>query len=109
MEGTVSAASVDAMGALLAPIVRRTPLELSERLSGMAGRPVYLKREDTQLCRSYKVRGAYAFVSSLAPADRERGIVCASAGNFAQGIAYACSQLHVHARVFLPSNTPRQK
>jgi threonine dehydratase len=62
-----------------------------------------------QVTRSYKVRGAFNLVSSLDDAERKRGVVCASAGNFAQGIAFACSQLQVRGRVFVPSNTPRQK
>ena len=93
----------------LAPVVKRTPLELSERLEGELGYPVWLKREDIQLCRSYKVRGAYALISSLDAAERERGVVCASAGNHGQGLAYACQTLRIHGRVFLPTNTPKQK
>ncbi len=95
--------------ARLRTVVRQTALEPSERLSRQAGVPVLLKREDTQLCRSYKVRGAYNFISSLSPEERRRGVVCASAGNHAQGVAYACRELGIHGKVFLPTNTPRQK
>lgn len=89
--------------------VRHTPLERSARLSHKIGRDVYLKREDIQVGRSYKVRGAYNFISSLAPEDAARGVVCASAGNHAQGVAYACKQLNIHGTIFIPSTTPRQK
>ncbi len=91
------------------PVVRRTPLEVSERLSEMDGRPVLLKREDIQLCRSYKVRGAYNLIASLDAQQRGRGVVCASAGNHGQGLAFACRQLRLRGRVFVPTHTPRQK
>ncbi|MFC2621013.1 MAG: pyridoxal-phosphate dependent enzyme, partial [Pauljensenia sp.] len=87
----------------------RTNLERSERLSSEAGVDILLKREDQQKCRSFKVRGAYARMSMLSPAERERGVVCASAGNHAQGLAYACAHLGVRGTIYLPSNTPRQK
>ena len=93
----------------LGTTVRRTPLDLSLRLSGKRHQPVLLKREDVQVGRSYKVRGAYNMISSLSPAEREAGVVCASAGNHAQGVAFACRQLKIHGKVFLPSTTPRQK
>jgi threonine dehydratase len=105
----LSAAAIDAAERLLAPVVRRTPLERSDRLTESVGAPVWLKREDVQLCRSYKVRGAYNLIASLDAAQRDRGVVCASAGNHAQGVAFACSLLELHGRIFLPSNTPRQK
>ncbi len=93
----------------LGTTVRHTPLDLSLRLSGKRHQPVLLKREDVQVGRSYKVRGAYNMISSLSPAEREAGVVCASAGNHAQGVAFACRQLKIHGKVFLPSTTPRQK
>lgn len=89
--------------------VRRTPLEVSPRLSDRAGRTVYLKREDIQIGRSYKVRGAYNLISSLSREESARGVVCASAGNHAQGVAFACSELKIHGTIFVPSTTPRQK
>jgi threonine dehydratase len=70
---------------------------------------VLLKREETQVGRSYKVRGAYNLVSSLTADERGRGVVCASAGNHGQGVAISCAQLGIKARVFVPANTPRQK
>ena len=93
----------------LGQTVRRTPLDLSLRLSGIRRQSVLLKREDIQVGRSYKVRGAYNFISGLPANEREAGIVCASAGNHAQGVAFACRQLKIHGKVFLPSTTPRQK
>lgn len=104
-----TAADVAYAAARLRTVTRQTALEPSERLSQDLGVPVFLKREDTQLCRSYKVRGAYNFISSLSPEERSRGVVCASAGNHAQGVAYACRALGIRGKVFLPTNTPRQK
>jgi len=100
---------VDRAARRLAPVVRRTPLERSDRLSETTGRPVLLKREDLQICRSYKVRGAYNLMSSLDAAERARGVVCASAGNHGQGVAWSCRTLGIRGRIFLPSSTPRQK
>jgi threonine dehydratase len=105
----LTAASIEAAAALLAPVVKRTPLEPSERLSARLGVPVLLKREDVQVCRSYKARGAFSLISSLSGPERARGVVCASAGNHGQGLAFACRELRIRGRVFLPTNTPRQK
>ena len=93
----------------LAPVVRRTLVDPSERLSVALGVPVLLKREDLQLCRSYKVRGAYNVMATLTAGERSRGVVCASAGNHGQGVAYACRELRIRGRVYLPATTPRQK
>ncbi|GAA4875222.1 MULTISPECIES: threonine ammonia-lyase IlvA [Saccharopolyspora] len=93
----------------LRPVARRTSLDESSRLSAELGVPVRLKREDQQLCRSYKMRGAFNLISSLGPEERERGVVCASAGNHAQGLAFSCRELQIKGRVYLPTNTPRQK
>lgn len=100
---------VDAAAERLGSTVRTTPLERSERLSALVGNDVLLKREDLQVGRSYKVRGAYNLISSLSDEERTAGVVCASAGNHAQGVAYACRELKIHGKVFLPSTTPRQK
>lgn len=105
----VDAQMVEDAAAALTGVIRRTPLEPSPRLSERFGVEVHLKREDLQLVRSYKVRGAYTVIDRLDPAARERGVVCASAGNHGQGLAYACAVLGVHGRVYLPRNTPRQK
>ena len=93
----------------LGDVVEKTPIMLSERLSDHIGLPLYLKREDMQKCRSFKVRGAYFRMSILSEEERRRGVVCASAGNHAQGLAYACAQLKVRGTIYLPSNTPKQK
>lgn len=93
----------------LAGVIPTTPLERNERLSRRTGAEVHLKREDLQAVRSYKVRGAYNFVVQLDAATRAAGVVTASAGNHAQGLALACSALGVRGRIYLPRTTPRQK
>lgn len=79
------------------------------RLSAKVGRPVWLKREDIQVGRSYKVRGAYNFLASLGLDMSPNGVVCASAGNHAQGVAFARNEKRIHGTIFVPSTTPRQK
>jgi threonine dehydratase len=93
----------------LKPVVTRTPLVLSHTLSKRYQCNVYLKREDLQIVRSYKLRGAYNMLSSLPPAQLSRGVVCASAGNHAQGFAWSCKKLGVKGVVFMPIITPQQK
>lgn len=90
-------------------VVRRTPLEFSDRLSRKYNAKVYFKREDLQQVRSYKIRGAYNLISSLGEEEKKRGVVCASAGNHAQGVAMSCSRLRIKGMVFMPTTTPRQK
>lgn len=109
MSVELNPAAIFRAGTRLRQVVRRTPLESSSRLSAELGVPVRLKREDLQVCRSYKVRGAYNLISGLDADERERGVVCASAGNHAQGLAFACRELQIKGRVYLPGNTPRQK
>jgi threonine dehydratase len=93
----------------LAKVVTRTPLTFSQSLSRKYNCCVFLKREDLQIVRSYKLRGAYNMMSSL-PADQlAKGVVCASAGNHAQGFAYSCHKLKAKGVVFMPIITPRQK
>jgi threonine dehydratase len=90
-------------------VVNRTPLTYNHSLSRRHDCKVYLKREDLQVVRSYKLRGAYNMMVSL-PADQlKKGVVCASAGNHAQGFAYSCHKLGVKGVVFMPIITPRQK
>ena len=101
--------AVAAAAEVLRPVVRETPVERSERLSLELGTEVWLKREDLQIGRSYKVRGAYNFISSLTPAEQRLGVTCASAGNHAQGVAYSCRALGIRGKVFVPTSTPRQK
>jgi threonine dehydratase len=105
----VTAADVDAAAERLRGRVTRTPVTPSERLSAATGAEVWLKREDLQEVRSYKSRGATNFVAQLSPAQQQAGVVCASAGNHAQGVAFACARLGVRARIHLPRTTPRQK
>ncbi len=105
----LSAAAVDVAAARLEGVVRRTPLEVSERLSAALGAPVLLKREDQQPVRSYKIRGAHHLISSLSAEEQARGVVCASAGNHGQGVAHSCAELGIGARVYVPGSTPRQK
>lgn len=93
----------------LGGVVSRTPLERNARLSARVGATVRLKREDLQVVRSYKVRGAYNLIAQLDADARSRGVVCASAGNHGQGLAYACAALGVRGKVFVPRPTPRQK
>ncbi len=90
-------------------VVTRTPLQLNIPLSRRYKCNVYLKREDLQIVRSYKLRGAYNMMSSLAADQLQRGVVCASAGNHAQGFAYSCQKLDVKGIVFMPVITPKQK
>ncbi|MEV4107756.1 threonine ammonia-lyase IlvA [Nonomuraea sp. NPDC049695] len=93
----------------LRPVIRHTALEPNHRLSELLGGQVLLKREDAQVCRSYKVRGAFNLIASLTDEERRRGVVCASAGNHGQGVAFACARLGISGRVYVPSTTPRQK
>ncbi|HEX3897834.1 MAG TPA: threonine ammonia-lyase IlvA [Mycobacteriales bacterium] len=109
MAASLTAADVAEAAVRLSGIVRPTALEPSDRLSAELGVPVLLKREDLQLCRSYKVRGAYNAIVALSEEQRALGVVCASAGNHAQGVAFACAALEIKGRVFLPASTPRQK
>ncbi len=93
----------------LKKVVNRTPLTYNHNLSRKYQCQVFLKREDLQVVRSYKLRGAYNMMSSLAPSQLEKGVVCASAGNHAQGFAYSCKKLNVKGVVFMPIITPNQK
>jgi threonine dehydratase len=90
-------------------VVNRTPLQLNVNLSKKYQCNVYLKREDLQVVRSYKLRGAYNMMSSLSPDQLQRGVVCASAGNHAQGFAYSCKKLGAKGVVFMPVISPNQK
>ena len=103
------AAAAEQAAARLAGVALTTPLHDSPRLSERTGARVLLKREDLQVGRSYKVRGAYNLMSGLSPDERAAGVVCASAGNHAQGVAFASRQLGVRARIHVPRTTPRQK
>src|SRR2546427_8454461 len=90
-------------------IASTTPLQPSIRLSEQYGARILIKREDMQAVRSFKIRGAYNKIASLSPEDRKRPVVCASAGNHAQGVAFACAHLGIGGKIFLPRHTPPQK
>src|SRR5574339_597993 len=93
----------------LKKVVNKTPLILNQHLSRKYRCSVYLKREDLQVVRSYKLRGAYNMMSSLPAEQLAKGVVCASAGNHAQGFAFSCKKLGIKGVVFMPVITPRQK
>ncbi|MCG3088840.1 threonine ammonia-lyase IlvA [Sporosarcina cyprini] len=94
---------------LLKDVVVHTPLQKNERLSEKYDCHVYIKREDLQHVRSFKLRGAYYKIKRIEEEAREKGIVCASAGNHAQGVAYACAHLQIHGKIYMPQTTPKQK
>ena len=105
----VTRADVDAAAQRLVGVAEVTPLQRSDRLSALVGAEVLLKREDLQPVRSYKLRGAFNFLVQVPAEQLSAGVVCASAGNHAQGVALACARLGVKGRVYLPRTTPRQK
>lgn len=90
-------------------IATHTPLMINLHLSEQYGASVYLKREDLQIVRSYKIRGAYNKMATLSKEALAKGVVCASAGNHAQGVAYACRKMGVKGNIFMPTTTPAQK
>jgi len=90
-------------------VVQTTPLAENFNLSAAYQARVFLKREDLQVVRSYKIRGAYNKISTLSEADKAQDIVCASAGNHAQGVAYSCQLLGINGRIYMPKTTPKQK
>jgi threonine dehydratase len=90
-------------------VVQRTPLMPNLNLCDRLNATIFLKREDLQVVRSYKIRGAYNKISSLSKSELEQGVVCASAGNHAQGVAYSCRLLGVQGLIFMPVTTPAQK
>lgn len=90
-------------------VLSGTPLAQNLNLSERFGAKVMLKREDLQLVRSYKIRGAYNKIRSLSPEQLQNGIVCASAGNHAQGVAYSSFKLGIQAKIYMPTTTPKQK
>jgi threonine dehydratase len=94
---------------VLQEVVIPTPLQHNHALSMRFGCNVYLKREDLQIVRSFKIRGAYNLISSLSEEERSQGVICASAGNHAQGVAYSCHRLGIPGIIYMPATTPRQK
>ncbi|MEJ0032513.1 MAG: threonine ammonia-lyase IlvA [Bacteroidota bacterium] len=111
MNNTTQQHTIDVPAAYetLKNVVLKTPLQFHRKLSEKYQCEVYLKREDLQVVRSYKLRGAYNLINSLSEAQRKQGVVCASAGNHAQGVAFSCRQLDIHAWIYMPSITPKQK
>ncbi|WP_319229093.1 threonine ammonia-lyase [Draconibacterium orientale] len=93
----------------LSEIVLHTPLQKNLNLSEEFNANVFLKREDLQIVRSYKIRGAYNKIAQLSDAERKKGVVCASAGNHAQGVAYSCRLLGIEGKIYMPTTTPKQK
>lgn len=93
----------------LKEILEPTPLLHNRNLSQKFDANIALKREDLQMVRSYKIRGAYNKIRSLTTEQREKGIVCASAGNHAQGVALSCNKLGIVGKIFMPVTTPKQK
>ncbi|WP_346238181.1 threonine ammonia-lyase IlvA [Niabella insulamsoli] len=106
---SLSLESVRATAKKIEQVILKTPLQLNATLSRKFGAHIYLKREDLQVVRSYKIRGAYNMMSALTEAQRACGVVCASAGNHAQGFAFSCKALNIKGTIFMPSITPKQK
>ena len=89
--------------------IKTSPLEFSQRLSQEYNAEIYLKREDLQAVRSYKIRGAFNKINSLTEVEKNAGVVCASAGNHAQGVAITCKELKIKGTIYMPVTTPEQK
>lgn len=100
---------INAAAETLKNVALKTPLQFHRKLSEKFKAEIYLKREDLQVVRSYKIRGAYNLIQSLTEDQRTRGVVCASAGNHAQGVAFSCRQLGIKGVIYMPAITPKQK
>lgn len=100
---------IDAAYDTLKSVVLKTPLQYHRKLSDKFKAEIYLKREDLQVVRSYKLRGAYNLIQSLTAEERAHGVVCASAGNHAQGVAFSCKKLGIKGVIYMPAITPKQK
>ncbi len=90
-------------------VITQTPLQKNLNLSDEFQANVLLKREDLQIVRSYKLRGAYNKIAHLSDEELKHGVVCASAGNHAQGVAYSCHILGIKGKIYMPTTTPQQK
>ena len=101
--------AIDRASVVLGEILEPTPFIKNNNLSDIYEANVFLKREDLQMVRSYKIRGAYNKIRSIEPETLKKGIVCASAGNHAQGVAFSCSKLQIIGSIFMPTTTPKQK
>lgn len=100
---------IETAAGILEEILEPTPLKKNNHLSTRYDAEVFLKREDLQMVRSYKIRGAYNKIRSLSPDILKYGIVCASAGNHAQGVAFSCNKLQIMGSIYMPTTTPKQK
>jgi len=101
--------TIDDASRTLEGVIKKTPLQFDERLSKIYGAKIYFKREDLQEIRSYKIRGAYNKMAHLTTDRKKRGVVTASAGNHAQGVALSCTKLKIKGTIFMPVVTPLQK
>ena len=101
--------AIDKASEVLGEILDPTPFMKNNNLSDIYDANIYLKREDLQIVRSYKIRGAYNMIRTLEPEHLQKGIVCASAGNHAQGVAFSCNKLKIMGSIFMPTTTPKQK
>lgn len=106
---SVTKESIEEAALGLQGVAIESELYFSERLSHKYNAKIYIKREDLQIVRSFKIRGAYNKISSLTDSEKKRGVVCASAGNHAQGVAYSCAALKVKGVIYMPITTPNQK
>ncbi len=106
---TLNQLDINTAAEVLQKVVIKTPLQYHRKLSEKYGCDLYLKREDLQNVRSYKIRGAYNLIQSLSQEQRKNGVVCASAGNHAQGVAFSCRELGIQGVIYMPSITPKQK
>ncbi len=106
---TLSQLDINAAAEVLQRIVIKTPLQYHRKLSEKFECELFLKREDLQTVRSYKIRGAYNLIQSLTKEQRANGVVCASAGNHAQGVAFSCRELSINGVIYMPAITPKQK
>jgi threonine dehydratase len=109
MEELIEAEAIKQSSERLQQVVKHTPISKNINLSEQYACSIFLKREDLQLVRSYKLRGAYNMISSFPSSVLEKGVVCASAGNHAQGVAYSCNLLKIPGKIYMPATTPKQK
>lgn len=105
----ISAKSIEQAYQVLKDVVVETSLVFDPYLSEKYAANIYVKRENEQRVRSFKIRGAYYAIHQLSQEEKERGVVCASAGNHAQGVAYTCNEMQIPATIFMPITTPQQK
>ena len=109
MTNQLTVERIEAARKALRGTVKKTALQYDPYLSERYHANIYLKREDLQDVRSFKIRGAFFSIHQLTPEQRQRGVVCASAGNHAQGVAWTVAKLKIPATIFMPVTTPQQK